>query len=115
MLTATIKLRADTLPDFNSVLEIIKQSDLPVSIEEVILHQQSGPYFGGNVKAPSVMKIEQMLLEPQPLLPAKLWDHAPTDEEYLAECIRKGTESWKGVDVNEFMDQMRGRDEEEHF
>lgn len=61
MLTATIKLRADTLPDFNSVLEIIKDLGLPVSIEEVILHEQSGPYFGGSVKAPSVMEIKQML------------------------------------------------------
>lgn len=62
MLTATIKLRADTLPDFNSVLEIIKDLGLPVSIEEVILHENFIPLnWDGCVKAPSVMEIKQML------------------------------------------------------
>lgn len=60
-ITATIRLRADTLPDFNSVLAIIKQSELPVSIEEVILHEKSG--FGGSVKPPSEAEIYLMVEE----------------------------------------------------
>ena len=63
MLTATIYLRADTLPDFHSVLDIIKKAGLPVSIEEVILHEKSGPYFGGSVKAPSEAEIYLMIEE----------------------------------------------------
>lgn len=56
MLTATICLRADTLPDFNSVLDIIKKSGLPISIEEVILHQEES-----RVKAPSVEELNAMI------------------------------------------------------
>lgn len=61
--TATVKLRADTLPDFNSVLAIIKEAGLPVSIEEVILHEKSGPYFWGSVKPPSEAEIYLMVEE----------------------------------------------------
>lgn len=55
---ATVVLRADTLPDFNSVLEIIKTAGLSVSIEEVVLKQE---YI--DVKAPSVMEIKEMIGE----------------------------------------------------
>lgn len=55
---ATIQLRADTLPDFNSVLEIIKTAGLPVSIEEVVLKQE---YI--DVNAPSVEEIKGMIGE----------------------------------------------------
>lgn len=118
MLAATIRLRADTLSDLSSVIAIINQAGLPVSVEELILHEKS--HFGGAVKPPSSEEIYLMVEEwkKNPGLPSdkdKLWDHAPSDEEYLAECIRKGTESWKGVDIDQFLDEMRGRDEEEHF
>lgn len=56
MLTATICLRADTRADFDSVLAIIKESGLPVSIEEVILHQEES-----RVKAPSVVELNIMV------------------------------------------------------
>ena len=79
MLTATIYLRADTLPDFHSVLDIIKKAGLPVSIEEVILHQEES-----RVKAPSVEEIKGML------------------------------DSWSEKQVDQFMDELRGG-EEEHF
>ncbi len=34
------------------------------------------------------------------------------DEAYLNEKIAKATKSWKGVDVDKFMDEMRGREPE---
>ena len=79
MLAATIRLRADTLPDLHSVLAIIKGAGLPVSIEEVILHQEES-----RVKAPSIDEIKGML------------------------------ESWSEKQVDQFMGELRGG-EEEHF
>ena len=35
------------------------------------------------------------------------------DEAYLNECIAKASKSWKGVDVDKFMDEVRGREQEQ--
>ena len=93
MLTATICLRADTLPDFNSVLDIIKKAGLPVSIEEVVIHEKSGPYFGGSVKAPSIDELKVMIEETfkGPIGEDKLLYHYPSNEELLGE-LRGGEE-----------------------
>ena len=32
------------------------------------------------------------------------------DQEYLQSCIDKASKSWKGVDVDKFMDEVRGRE-----
>lgn len=80
MLTATICLRADTLPDFNSVLDIIKKAGLPVSIEGVTYCE-----VRVGVKAPSVEEITEML------------------------------DSWPEKQVNQFMGELRGGEEEDHF
>lgn len=35
------------------------------------------------------------------------------DEAYLNECIAKARKTWKGVDVDKYMDEMRGREQEQ--
>lgn len=35
------------------------------------------------------------------------------DEAYLNECIAKARKAWKGVDVDKYMDEMRGREQEQ--
>ena len=35
------------------------------------------------------------------------------DEAYLNECIAKARKTWKGVDVDRYMDEMRGREHEQ--
>lgn len=37
----------------------------------------------------------------------------PYDEDYLNSKIAKASESWKGVDVDKFMDEVRGREPED--
>ena len=35
------------------------------------------------------------------------------DEAYLNECITKARKTWTGVDVDKYMDEMRGREHEQ--
>lgn len=35
------------------------------------------------------------------------------DEAYLNECIAKARKTWKGVDVDKYMDKVRGREQEQ--
>ena len=35
------------------------------------------------------------------------------DEAYLNECIAKARQTWKGVDVDKYMDEMRRREQEQ--
>ena len=35
------------------------------------------------------------------------------DEAYLNECIAKARKTWKGVDVDKYMGEMRGREQEQ--
>jgi hypothetical protein len=47
---------------------------------------------------------------------ASLQQEQPTrgyDEAYLNECIAKARKTWKGVDVDKYMDEMRGREQEQ--
>lgn len=54
-----------------------------------------------------VMSIVDSLQQEQPEQPTRGYDEA-----YLNEKIAKATKSWKGVDVDKFMDEVRGREPE---
>ena len=55
----------------------------------------------------SVLKSIDSLQQEQPEHPTRGYDEA-----YLNEKIAKATKSWKGVDVDKFMDEVRGREPE---
>ena len=63
--------------------------------------------FGYDTACEQILEIIDSLQQEQPEQPTRGYDEA-----YLNEKIAKATKSWKGVDVDKFMDEMRGREPE---
>lgn len=66
--------------------------------------------FGGDYKGKPIAEIE--------LCPLKLavQQEQPTkgyDEAYLDECIAKARKTWEGVDADKYLDEVRGREQEQ--
>lgn len=53
------------------------------------------------------VKYQCSLQQEQPEQPTRGYD-----ESYLNDCIAKAKKSWEGVDVDKFMDEVRGREPE---
>lgn len=68
----------------------------------------STAYFAGAAKEDyDILSIIDSLQQEQKEQPTRGYDEA-----YLNEKIAKATKSWKGVDVDKFMDEVRGREPE---
>lgn len=72
------------------------------------LEIHSTAYFAGAAKEDyDILSIIDSLQQGQQEQPTRGYDEA-----YLNEKIAKATKSWKGVDVDKFMDEVRGREPE---
>lgn len=88
------------------ILDIIdslqqEQPDFPTTDEEIERFLATHP----KVEVPQKYKTPDWLFKKQE-------QSAPYDEAYLNEKIAKATKSWEGVDVDKFMDEVRGREPE---
>ena len=62
-------------------------------------------YYGKEVAHDEISSLVTSLQQEQP--------PRDYDEAYLNECIAKASKTWKGVDADKYLDEVRGREQEQ--
>ena len=79
-----------------------------IKLNQMMLEKNSRPSDYGRVEEGRyILRFIERIQQEQQERPTKGYDEA-----YLNECIVKARKTWKGVDVDKHMDEVRGREQE---